>query len=1121
MVKQLPESGKLLYSTFCIIDELGRGGMGRVLRVKAERSSKGFKAFLASAIAWQEVIQHKNIAQLRQQILQFNKDVQDLLVQEAEFMNIGDDEKGESVRIYIDDVKNEVRQSVEILKKRQQYFVKKRSTQITEVNTQAMIKHLKKVGMNYPDDDIFAMKQVLVDDEEHIARIQDEFKSLKLVQHPNIPSVYDMGRDYYIMEYLEDSVDADEVIADPERKSQYYTNGERIQIVIEAAKAIEHAHVFGVIHRDLKPENIAVDHEGNVKVIDFGLVKSVESEGVTQTGTAVGTPYYMSPEQIRTTRDARSTFDIYSLGATLYNYLTGERPFERARNRFTGKEIEPDSAQEVFLTVCNPSYEPISPCEIAEGIPKVLEDIILKAMAKEIQFRYQSVREFREDLEQYLSLADPNVLQSGSYFGIDAEQVPMTVRRRRSSRSTRKRAVQTPRSMVRKAVIPSLIGVVVLLAVIMVFAAGNGGKEEIIKEEKSKAELAQEFERQIGEMFEYADKWAQEHPDAFKNSVEKYNTVVREGRGTKYELMALDRVKEIIRKWNAEQEKVMAGLDKEAVRFIQKKEYEKAMYVYAEYRGICEEETRKIRGNKTENIRRSREIAFRLKKEQEKFKEIEREIALKREKEKEQKTEEDIVPVYDEAMMRKGLWTDLVQGNSKQEAGWYCSDGYIREGKDNFCFENDVLSVSKECEVSTIRKNIILGDCEFELDYEMGRGYWSLKIMHAFKKKTLTGEHNWIDIKFVNKAKRYKHAKIAVIGTDLMVWLDGIEAKLDWSKGVLVEYGEEKGGERLRFKKMLLPLKGEGTVRIYAAKTDLAISNLRYRLIKGIRGQGAVVSEKEKEREKEGKEEGRVKGQERMVFVQGGDFKEHGLTVDSFFIGRYEITVGEFREFINETGYKTFARTEGKGSFVRYKGKWVYRKDANWKNPYLAQTDDHPVTCIAFLDAAEYCNWRSKKEGLPPCYTMYRQKWRVTCDFEADGYRVPTEIEWEYAARGGKRSKGFEFSGSNNEEDVGWIWGNAGTKTHPVGTKAPNELGLYDMTGNVSEWCWYCSMFDKKYNTKIPPSFNPKTSHVVRGGDYDSGNDLVSVRGRKIRYVKQAHGSRGFRIVRRLKAEDR
>ncbi len=267
-----------------------------------------------------------------------------------------------------------------------------------------------------------------------------------------------------------------------------------------------------------------------------------------------------------------------------------------------------------------------------------------------------------------------------------------------------------------------------------------------------------------------------------------------------------------------------------------------------------------------------------------------------------------------------------------------------------------------------------------------------------------------------------------------------------------------------------------------------------------------------------------------FVYVEGGEFTM-GRTVgvgdsdelptckvrlSSFYMDKYELTVGEFKRFVNTKYYQTDAE-KGIPAHVKSNG-WDYIKDASWKNPYFTQTDNCPVTCVSWNDAIAYCNWRSEIEGLTPCYTISNP---VDCNFFADGYRLATEAEWEYAAKGGKMSHNYEFSGSNNIDEVAWYEKNGPNQTSVVGTKAPNELGLYDMTGNVYEYCWdiYEDYYNTGYTSNDPrggSSFKSRTYvfRVYRGGcwTYDAKASRNAKRGRN--EANFSGSNLGFRIVR-------
>jgi hypothetical protein len=227
---------------------------------------------------------------------------------------------------------------------------------------------------------------------------------------------------------------------------------------------------------------------------------------------------------------------------------------------------------------------------------------------------------------------------------------------------------------------------------------------------------------------------------------------------------------------------------------------------------------------------------------------------------------------------------------------------------------------------------------------------------------------------------------------------------------------------------------------------------------------------------------------EGMVLVQGGTLPDIGngaLNVASFYIGKYEVTWGEWQTV------RTWAATN------TYDIGGVGGGSGN----------DHPVQSVNWYHVVKWCNAKSEMEGRTPVYTVggvvYRSEQNndVAVNAAANGYRLPTDAEWEFAARGGTQSLGYTYSGGNDLNVVGWYRDNSGGTTHTVGTKAANELGLHDMSGNVWEWCfdWYPG-WEGSYR-------------VFRGGGWGDDPYRCRVGIRSDYGPSGAYGFIGFRVV--------
>ena len=222
-------------------------------------------------------------------------------------------------------------------------------------------------------------------DEQFVERFRREAKNAAALNHPNIVSIYDRGEaehTYYIaMEYLDGRTLKELVIG---------RGPAPVNVAVEYARqilsALRFAHRHGIVHRDIKPHNVLVDREGRVKVTDFGIARAGTSQ-MTEAGSIVGTAQYLSPEQARGTEvDQRS--DLYSLGVVLYELLTGQTPF--------------DGDTPVEIAMKHLSATPRPPSQIRRDVPRDLDMVVMRALAKDPEARYQSADEMESDLERVL-----------------------------------------------------------------------------------------------------------------------------------------------------------------------------------------------------------------------------------------------------------------------------------------------------------------------------------------------------------------------------------------------------------------------------------------------------------------------------------------------------------------------------------------------------------------------------------------------------------------------------------------------------------------------------------------------------------------------------------------------
>ncbi len=241
---------------------------------------------------------------------------------------------------------------------------------------------------------IKVLPRKLSENADYVSRFHKEGMAAAQLNHPNIVQAYDVGEaggfHYFVMEYVEGHTLYDEL-----QENKVFSEAEALQVILQVARALEHSHRQGFIHRDVKPKNIMITPDGTVKLADMGLARAAEDMQAAQAeaGKAFGTPYYISPEQIRGEIDIDFRADIYSLGATLYHLVTGQVPFEA-----------PTPAGVMHRHLRDPL---VPPDHINTSLSAGMGEIVEVMMAKDRNRRYASTSDLIIDIEAVVNGQPP------------------------------------------------------------------------------------------------------------------------------------------------------------------------------------------------------------------------------------------------------------------------------------------------------------------------------------------------------------------------------------------------------------------------------------------------------------------------------------------------------------------------------------------------------------------------------------------------------------------------------------------------------------------------------------------------------------------------------------------
>lgn len=255
---------------------------------------------------------------------------------------------------------------------------------------------------------IKVLRDEFTTDDEFIKRFNSEAQAAASLTHPNIVSIYDVGNEenlYYIVMELIQGKTLKQIISEDGTLPWKWS----VNIAIQIASALEVAHKNNIVHRDIKPHNIIITEDGIAKVTDFGIAKAVSNSTITAFGTTIGSVHYFSPEHARGGfTDAKS--DLYSLGVVMYEMLTGRVPF--------------DADTPVSIALKHMQEKAVEPIKLNPAIPFAINQIIIKAMQKEQNLRYQSATEMLRDLSLALKNPDGNFVVEHNFDATLTQRIP-------------------------------------------------------------------------------------------------------------------------------------------------------------------------------------------------------------------------------------------------------------------------------------------------------------------------------------------------------------------------------------------------------------------------------------------------------------------------------------------------------------------------------------------------------------------------------------------------------------------------------------------------------------------------------------------------------------------------
>lgn len=882
-----------------------------------------------------------------------------------------------------------------------------------------------------PDGTIVAVKtlfQQFTYEVEYVKRFKQEARLAKKLSHPNVVKVLDVGEDdsgylqYIVMEYVEGKTLAElmsgrsrydkKTIKSPPK---IFSASETIRIMRQIAGVLQAAMDIGLLHRDIKPQNIMLDADGNAKLLDFGLSKDCDSvfSILSTTGQFIGTPPYMSPEQHSGEDVIDHRSDLYSLGCTAYQMLTGVTPFP-------GPAVSGYAMQHI-------NDIPPSVHSINKECPKNLSLLIARLLAKKSHDRQQTPAELIEDLNR-----------------VERGQAPVKIHRPKK---------KSYAAFLGRAALAAILFLTLFwLTGWAAFYLGINSKtdELIIEEKASKRETlpvkltvpenklteAQRLNK-LDSYLRQAARWSKD-----ENKVKKAVAAINQA----YMLCNSDKehkrvatIEEIVHKALAKCRPWVAVVDFTVDDSVESKISGKAIAIKLEqslngkFRLVTRSQVKKA----------LQELRFQT---------------------------SDLIDHKNAKKFGKLVGAELLLTGSIIQLGpeitvaTQCFDvetGAILQTAEVCMFNPGemnaklfdlaaILTLDKNGKENHLKKKIdVLNKRRIKYELARSEGERVLKAAQSlyYQSRSLKDENDLA----------YKHCSDA---------LNMIEF---FEKSSYVKYLPRKEKNKFVTLKQAINKYIAILVQGPIKERDWILPKLKMDFVYIKPGKFHMGSLK-------GPRDERPR---RLITLKNG-----------YWLGKYEVSNGEYLDFIAATGYNGIKDADD--NYLSH-----FRVDSS-----IPTGNNYPACWISWRNAAAFCKWLTSRE---------QRRGRLPKDYV---YRLPTEAEWEYAARGGCKSKNYKYSGSNIIELVAWCGNKAGARrTHEVGVKSHNELGLFDMSGNVWEFC-----YDWKGNYLPYYHIDPKGStigknKVIRGGDWYYDADYCRVANRHSCPPEDTYNTVGFRVA--------